>query len=578
MKRLLVATLMIAAVGIAQTQPPPESQPQGQPAESDQADAANHGVARISFMNGNVSVRRADSGELVAAIMNVPLMVGDRLVTGEGARAEVQLDSANLVRMGPATEIRFSDLQQGRYQIQVAAGTVSFRVLRDSNAQVEISTPSVSAHPMSQGVYRITVKGDGSSEITVRSGQAEMFSPTGSEQLPAGSTMLSRGSASDPEFQVIGALPEDEFDRWSAGRDQHLERAVSPRYVSPEITGTEDLDNNGRWVNDGSYGNVWVPSVDPGWAPYRCGRWVWMDFYGWTWVGCESWGWAPYHYGRWYMGSFGWAWWPGPMYSHYYWRPALVGFFGWGGPGIGVGFGFGFGNVGWVPLAPFERFSPWYGRGFVGGRGVIVNNVNVVNNFRNARVMNGVTSMRAGEFGRGTVSNSNFVRAGAGDLSRAGLARGPLGVTPSGESRQFTNRAASTQGMPRTSENTRFVSRSQPSAQRIGGAAGNNGGWQRMGQGTRQSAPQGPGGLRSGGQSQPQRSPQGAQSSSYNRGYSSPQQQPVRINPSIVQNRSAAPSNSSGSRPSGGSSSRPSGGGSRGSGGGGGSHGGGGHK
>ncbi len=49
-----------------------------------------------------------------------------------------------------------------------------------------------------------------------------------------------------------------------------------------------------------------------------------------------------------------------------YWAPAYVGFFGFG-PGLGIGVGFGFGGVGWVALAPFEVFHPWWGRGFYGG-------------------------------------------------------------------------------------------------------------------------------------------------------------------------------------------------------------------
>ena len=36
----------------------------------DQGNAPDRGVARVSFMNGNVSVRRGDSGELVAAVVS----------------------------------------------------------------------------------------------------------------------------------------------------------------------------------------------------------------------------------------------------------------------------------------------------------------------------------------------------------------------------------------------------------------------------------------------------------------------------------------------------------------------------
>jgi hypothetical protein len=450
MKRLIFAALI---VGTAWGQQPP---PPGQPGQDD-GYAPDHGVARISFMNGNVSVRRGDSGDLVAAVLNAPLTATDRLATSDGSRAEVQFDSANMIRLGPATEVRFSELQAGRYQVQIATGTTTFRVLRDSNAQVEISTPIISVRPVRKGAYRVTVRPDGTSEITVRSGDAEIFGPRGTEQLHSGQTMLVRGAASDPEFQTVGQLPEDEFDRWAAARDRNFEQSTSYRYVNPDIYGAEDLDQNGRWQNDPQYGNVWVPTVDPGWAPYQCGRWTWVDFYGWTWVGCESWGWAPYHYGNWYNGAFGWSWYPGAYGDRYFWRPALVGFFGWGGGG---GFGFGFGNVGWVPLAPHERFHPWYGRGGT-GRPVIVNNTNITNVYRNARVDNGVTSVRAGDFGRTNTASNNFVRASAGDLSRAGAVQGQLPVSRSPQSNQFSSRQASTQGLPRTNERTQFFSRNQ---------------------------------------------------------------------------------------------------------------------
>ncbi len=265
----------------------------------------------------------------------------------------------------------------------------------------------------------------------------------------------------------------------------------------------------------------------PGWAPYSCGRWTWVDYYGWTWVGCEPWGWAPYHYGRWYFGPLGWAWWPGPVYSSYFWRPALVGFFGWGAPGfgVGIGFGFGFGHVGWVPLAPFERYRPWYGAAGLRG-GAVVANVNVTGLYRNARVANGVSGMNAAEFGRGSVSASNMARASGAELAHAGGVNGRLPMTPSAESRQFTAHSASTQGMPRTSENTRFFSARSTQ----NGAASSNGGWQRMnGSSNANRAPSQSGGWqRPTGSSQPA----AARSSSY-----SSSQPQVRISPPIVQSR-----------------------------------------
>jgi hypothetical protein len=299
-----------------------------------------------------------------------------------------------------------------------------------------------------------------------------------------------------------------------------------------------------------------------------------MDFYGWTWVGCEPWAWAPYHYGNWYYGGLGWAWYPGPIVTPLFFRPALVGFFGFGAPGIGVGFGFGFGfgSLGWVPLAPGERFVPWYGAGFYGhAMAPFIARGNLTGFYRNASVTTGVTAMRAGEFGRAGVSASTMVRPTAMEMAHVGSVRGQVPVSPSRESTQFSNRAASAAGMPRSSDSARFAGRSVASSNRVsfeqqrqsfnsaaqrgysGGAAGS---------GAYHGNPAGPGSggfqhfdpsTRPGGAGAANRAP-ASPGAAGRPSYSSPRQaspQPVRVNPSIVQNRgnsSAPPSRGGGSR------------------------------
>ncbi|MEK7752513.1 MAG: FecR family protein, partial [Acidobacteriota bacterium] len=357
-----------------------------------QEEEQGRGVARISVIDGEVSVRRGDSGDWIAAAINAPLMTDDRLFCGPQSRAEVQFDFANMIRVGENSEVRLSELESQRYQVQVARGIVMFRVLRDSRSDVELSTPSVSVRPMKRGSYRVTVREDGASEITVRSGEVEIYTPRGAERLTAGRTMLARGTASDPEFQIVAVMGIDDWDRWNERRDQDLERTRSYQYVSTDIYGAEDLDGNGDWVDAPGYGWVWAPRVAVDWAPYRYGRWSWIDWYGWNWVSYDPWGWAPYHYGRWFNYGNRWCWWPGARHTRHYWSPAQVAFFGWGGHGGGIGIGIGFGNVGWVPLAPHETFHPWYGkryysgyrdRTYVDNSVHVVNNINITNVYRN---------------------------------------------------------------------------------------------------------------------------------------------------------------------------------------------------
>jgi hypothetical protein len=405
----------------------------------------DHGVARLSLANGDVSVLHGDTGEWVAAVANAPLVDADHVSTAPGAVAELQFDSSNFIRIGSDSEVRLAGMESRHYQVQVSRGTVTVRLMRQSDVAGEVDTPSVSVRPMQPGIYRITVNPDGQAVLTVRSGEAEVASPKGSEHLTAGQTMLVRGSPSDPEFQVVHEIARDEWDGWNQQRDQALERpARSYQYVNPEVPGAGDLDNSGTWAYEQPYGWAWSPSgVGPDWAPYRNGRWVWTDWYGWTWVDYDLWGWAPFHYGRWfYAAPRGWCWSPGPIYQRPFWRPGLVAFFGFGGgAGFHLGVGFGFGSVGWVPLAPFEPFYPWYGRGWYrggfGGRVGLANNINIVNTYRNARVLNGVTGLDAAGFARG--GRGAAIRA-ADVAQHAALMRGPLPVTPVAASQRFSDR------------------------------------------------------------------------------------------------------------------------------------------
>jgi len=445
---------------------PPQPQAQAPQEANGAPDEPGQPVARLGVINGEASVRRGDSGDWVAAALNAPLMAGDSVSVGPNGSAELQLDYGNFVRLSGETEMRISDLENGRNQIQIARGLVTYRVLRDSPTQSEISTPAVAVRPVHASAVRVEVAPDGSTRIIVRHGDADVFTQKGTEHIHEGNMMLVRGSPDDPEYQIVYAPARDGWDNWSDQRDAYIEGAQSNRHLSQDIQGGQDLDAAGRWGYDPAYGNVWTPTVSPTWAPYRDGQWVWEDYYGWTWVDYQPWGWAPFHYGSWYFRTgFGWSWFPGARYGHNWWRPAMVGFFGFGG-GVGFGVGFGFGNVGWVPLAPFEVFHPWYGRGWYGGRGVlvagrvgVVNNVNIYNTYRNARFANGVTAVSAQDFQRGVFRNR--IGVDRMQLQQASLVRGAVPITPSANNLRFSDRPASAATPRGEISNQRFFSRMQ---------------------------------------------------------------------------------------------------------------------
>jgi hypothetical protein len=434
-------------------QTPPSQPPAGNQPMSNQDDQGRdftadqeHGVARIRLAQGDVNVKRGDNGELTGAVVNAPLLSRDHLETNSGSRAEVELDAGLVVRLAPDTDIAFANLAYQRSQLQLGIGTLIVHVVRDGPSQVEIDTPSVAFRPLSQGDYRISVFDNGTSQVTVRAGRLEMSGPRGSQIVNAGQALLVRGDSSDPEFQATSMAPRDQFDDWSASRDADLLSARSYQYVSPDVPGAEDLDRYGNWMPS-PYGQVWTPQApSPDWSPYSNGQWTWADYYGWTWIGYEPWGWAPYHYGRWFWNTgVGWCWWPGPRIAFgFRWSPALVGFFGFGG------------GLGWVGLAPYEIFHPWWGRGFGGYDSFRA--YGLQRYYRNAAIRGGAMTASLGAFAG---AGHRYSAATGGQLSAASVYRGGVPVARTASSYRFSDRTVASN--PRFSQigSRQFFSRSQ---------------------------------------------------------------------------------------------------------------------
>jgi len=435
---------------------PTDAQPGGPSGE--EAAKTDQGVARISMIHGDVSTQRGDSGDWSAAILNQPVMTGDKVSTADGGRVELQLDFANIFRLGPNSKANIANLTHKDIQIQLSQGIANYTLSKDSDAEPEIDTPNVSVHPAHHdGVFRIEVRPDGDTLVIVRKGEVQIATPQGSTEVQAGEMATVRGDTSSAQYKISKAPDGDDWDRWNADRDHLIQNAQSWRHTNHRYTGAQDLDAYGQWKNVPDYGDVWVPNEPDGWVPYREGNWVWEPSYGWTWVGYEPWGWAPYHYGRWFWYGSSWAWWPGPIYAGYnpFWAPAYVSFWGWGG-GWGFGFGWGgWGGFGWLPIGPCDWFHPWWGgyrgrfgwvgHGWNGGRyggfgplhgGTRFSNIN---NIHNNHVFRAMSTVGAGHFGAGRVAATGVTHA---QLGGAHMMAGNLPVVPTRASLSASGRAA----------------------------------------------------------------------------------------------------------------------------------------
>jgi len=202
--------------------------------------------------------------------------------------------------------------------------------------------------------------------------------------------------ATDPEAPLPpgGPIPPTGT---AAASDSDDARYVSGEYAIGSDTDSYDdndpsalndfhqpLDPYGTWVDDPTYGTVWVPSpgvVGADFEPYvTAGHWVYDDDY--VWVSDYPWGWAPFHYGRWvFVEGRGWVWIPGRVYrgawvtwsvddgyTYLGWAPIGPTFVWFGG--VAVGF-HGYWGPRWVYCPRGEVFGPRVGAHVVVGPGAV---------------------------------------------------------------------------------------------------------------------------------------------------------------------------------------------------------------
>mgnify|MGYP006171352133 CR=1 FL=1 len=305
-------------------------------------------VARVSYVEGDVRLRRADSEEWEKVVLNLPIVEGDEIFSEEDSRFEIQFSGVQHLRATENTYIRIVTQNDDGIAVSVPQGSVNIFLTEfdKETSFFEIDAPQTTIAMQSAGSYRIDAGQPGDESVRVRvenDGEARVYSLSSGFTLQSGraATVMTGGQFAGEWRLEDSGLFADRFDSWTAERERviadRLANANYDEYYDDDIYGAEELNDYGDWVHTSDYGYVWRPwrSSISGWAdwsPYRYGTWRWVDPFGWTWVNDEPWGWATYHYGRWVWYNGYWHWAPYSYYrtSRSWWRPALVVFTTWG--------------------------------------------------------------------------------------------------------------------------------------------------------------------------------------------------------------------------------------------------------
>ena len=300
-------------------------------------------VARISFIRGDVQIRRDGGQDWERAVLNLPIVEGDEITTDAGGRFEIQLNSYSHLRIAENSYLKIIGIKDEGVAVSLPEGTLILRLsaFDKDRAFFEIDAPKTTISVQRPGIYRVDAGKRGEEQIRIsvaEYGEARVYSDNSGFTLKNGriAKINIQGDYVGEWETADAASFVDEFDSWSLERDaviaKRLKDAHYDTYYDRDIYGAEDLSDYGEWMHTRDYGYVWKPYQNSirqyaDWSPYRYGHWRWVPPYGWTWVNDEPWGWATYHHGRWIYDDGGWYWTPYGQYRNRrsWWSPALVG-------------------------------------------------------------------------------------------------------------------------------------------------------------------------------------------------------------------------------------------------------------
>ncbi len=292
------------------------------------AQATSHvRIVRLSYVDGTVQMDRANGQGLERAVLNSPVVEGSRLITGSNGLAEIEFEDNTVIRLGEATEIRFSqllinDAGDKVNEVDLLRGTLYFDTRNNKTDIDRVIAAGQTFVLRRDSQVRFQMSGD-QVRAAMLSGEATMDNGGQLVRLKKNDTVTVDATNSTGYVLAKGvdSLP---LDRWNSERKAYQEAYAynNTGYGGKSLaaSGYSDLAYYGAFMNVPGYGMAWQPfgaSSWAGWDPYLSGTWNYLGGMGYVWASAYPWGWMPYHYGTWAnVPAYGWLWVPGNSLSN----------------------------------------------------------------------------------------------------------------------------------------------------------------------------------------------------------------------------------------------------------------------
>ena len=285
-------------------------------------------IVRLSQVDGDVQIDRNTGQGYEKAFINLPVIQGAKLRTGQGARAEIEFEDGSTLRITPGSVLEFPELA-----LRDSGGRASNVELQEGTAYLNFKGDKREEFSLGFGRERIIVAKPAHLRVEVKGASATLAVFKGNVGVDGSSGKVEVEKKHSATFDLAGTTPynlanslePDPYDDWDKQQDKYHQQ-YSANSFSPYAYGTSDLNYYGSFYNMPGYGLMWQPYlVGAGWDPFMNGAWTWYPGAGYAWVSGYPWGWTPYRYGSWtYLGGYGWFWQPGNTWSGWNTVPRIV--------------------------------------------------------------------------------------------------------------------------------------------------------------------------------------------------------------------------------------------------------------
>ena len=207
-------------------------------------------VARISFLSGDVQIRRTGTEDWERATLNLPIVEGDEIATDSNSRVEIQFDLDRFLRLSENAYLKMTALREEGISVSLPQGSMSLRILEfnKDRSYFEVDAPKTTIAVQKAGMYRIDSGDKDNTEIRVtvtNKGQARVYSENSGFTLKDGrSAKVYISGSYAGEWDIDDASRfVDEFDAWALDRDtaiaKKLRDANYDKYYDRDVYGAE---------------------------------------------------------------------------------------------------------------------------------------------------------------------------------------------------------------------------------------------------------------------------------------------------------------------------------------------------